>query len=112
MTGQVTAQRTALGANARRMRQRTNRFMSPIERSDLGSESALHRSPWIVTACRGRIRGTMISIRFGLVLLVAASCCTESGAAQPPKAAVFDLELIDTSQESERGERADQTARI
>ena len=28
------------------------------------------------------------------------------------KAAVFDLELVDTSQESERGERADQTRRL
>jgi hypothetical protein len=51
----------------------------------------------------------MIPIRFSLVLLLAASCCGTSGAAEPPKAAVFDLELVDTSQE---GERADQTARI
>ena len=54
----------------------------------------------------------MIPTRFGLVLLLAASCCGTSGAAEPPKAAVFDLELVDTSQEGERGERADQTARI
>jgi Protein of unknown function (DUF2380) len=54
----------------------------------------------------------MIPTRFSLVLLLAASCCGTSGAAEPPKAAVFDLELVDTSQEGERGERADQTARI
>jgi hypothetical protein len=54
----------------------------------------------------------MIPTRFGLVLLLAASCCGTSGAAEPLKAAVFDLELVDTSQEAERGERADQTARI
>src|SRR5215210_4026487 len=54
----------------------------------------------------------MIPTRFGLVLLLAASCRGTSGAAEPLKAAVFDLELVDTSQESERGERADQTARI
>ncbi|MFL5169931.1 MAG: DUF2380 domain-containing protein, partial [Microvirga sp.] len=45
-------------------------------------------------------------------MLLAASCCGTSGAAEPLRAAVFDLELVDTSQEAERGERADQTARI
>jgi hypothetical protein len=44
-------------------------------------------------------------------LLLAASCCVQSAAAQPRKAAVFDLELVDTSQEGAAGERADQTAR-
>jgi hypothetical protein len=53
----------------------------------------------------------MLATRFGPVLLLAASCCAQSAAAQPRKAAVFDLELVDTSQEADRGERADQTAR-
>jgi hypothetical protein len=43
---------------------------------------------------------------------LAASCWAQCGAAQPAKAAIFDLELVDMSQEGERGERADQTARI
>src|SRR3954468_23177186 len=53
----------------------------------------------------------MLATRFGPVLLLTASCCAQSAAAQPLKAAVFDLELVDTSQEADRGERADQTAR-
>jgi hypothetical protein len=44
-------------------------------------------------------------------LLLAASCWARPAAAQPPTAAVFDLELVDTSQEADRGERADQAAR-
>jgi hypothetical protein len=45
-------------------------------------------------------------------LVFAASCSAQCPAAQPAKAAIFDLELVDMSQEAERGERADQTARI
>src|SRR5215217_4307374 len=53
--------------------------------------------------------GRMIAQRTApCILLLAASCCGTSGAAEPPKAAVFDLELVDTSQEGKRGERADQ----
>jgi hypothetical protein len=42
------------------------------------------------------------------MLLLAAS----AAAADPAKVAVFDLELVDTSQEAERGNREDQTRRL
>src|SRR5262245_1498760 len=42
------------------------------------------------------------------LLLLAASAAS----AEPAKTAVFDLELIDTSQEAERGVREDQTQRL
>ena len=50
--------------------------------------------------------------RFGAFLVLTASCCPQFATAQPAKAAIFDLELVDMSQEGERGERADQTARL
>jgi hypothetical protein len=43
------------------------------------------------------------------LLLTAASA---AAAAEPARTAVFDLELIDTSQEAERGVREDQTRRL
>lgn len=86
--------------------------MGSIESSDAEAIRAQSNRPWIATARRGKFRRAMIPTRFGLVLLLAASCCGTSGAAEPLRAAVFDLELVDTSQEAERGERADQTARI
>ena len=54
----------------------------------------------------------MMEARFHLVLFVVMALFAGPAAAQPRKAAVFDLELVDTSQESERGELPDQTQRI
>src|SRR4051794_22344466 len=71
--------------------------------------------PALLPAAPGRtirdLSRSMASARFGAFFLLAASCCAQSAAAQPRKAAVFDLELVDTSQEAAAGERADQTAR-
>jgi hypothetical protein len=50
--------------------------------------------------------------RFSLVSLIAVALFAGAAAAQPRTAAVFDLELVDTSQEAAAGERADQTRRI
>ena len=54
----------------------------------------------------------MKATQLHVLVLLAAALSAGPAAAQPRKAAVFDLELVDTSQESERGERADQTRRI
>src|SRR5215203_32691 len=102
MTGRMNAQRTAPCTSAKPMMQRTNKLMGPVESSDAAAIRAQSNRPWIATARHGKIRRAMIPTRFGLVLLLAASCCGTSGAAEPLKAAVFDLELVDTSQESER----------
>ena len=51
-------------------------------------------------------------MRVSVLFLAAASAITASAQAQPFKAAVFDIELIDTSLEAGRGENADQTRRI
>lgn len=54
----------------------------------------------------------MINMRHVAFLLAALACSTVAAQARPYKAAIFDLELIDTSFEGEGGERADQTRRI
>src|SRR5215218_6445928 len=109
MTGRIIAQRTAPCATHNAA---SKQVYGSHRKLRCGSHRRSIDRPWIATARHGKVRRAMIPTRFGLVLLLAASCCGTSGAAEPPKAAVFDLELVDMSQEGERGERADQTARI
>src|SRR5215204_2633188 len=108
MTGRMIAQRTAPCTSAKPMMQRTSKLSGSHRKFRCGGHPRSIESPWIARARHDKIRRAMIPTRFGLVLLLAASCCGTSGAAEPPKAVVFDLELVDTSQEGERGERADQ----
>ena len=49
-------------------------------------------------------------IRVGILIGMALMGAAAAAQAPPIKAAIFDLELIDTSPEAERGERPDQTA--
>jgi hypothetical protein len=70
------------------------------------------RSACVAALRHDKLAGRAFMMRFRALLLTAAICSATAAQARPMKAAVFDLELVDTSQESERGERADQTRRL